>query len=79
MWGVSYLSLPIQVFVARSFTEADTLPGGRAEDTGGAAGLSCCLMPTVSLQAGMPELGLIRNTGMAPSLTSVGLSQDDLF
>ncbi|KAI4822025.1 hypothetical protein KUCAC02_007593, partial [Chaenocephalus aceratus] len=33
----------------------------------GAAGLSCCLMPTIGLLAGMPELGLIRNMGRAPS------------
>lgn len=52
--------------------------GARMEDAG-AAGPSCCLVPTVGPLAGTPELGLIGNTGTAPSFTSVDLSQDDLL
>lgn len=69
-------------FCSLPFTKAavdpETLLWGRVGDTG-AAGLSCCLMPTISLRAAMPEPGLSRSTGIAPSFTSVSLSQEDLF
>lgn len=50
-----------------------TVPWGRAEDTG-AAGLSCCLMPSVGLLTGTTEPKLIENMGKAPSFISVSLS-----
>lgn len=61
--------------LAEAAADPETLPWGRAEDTG-AAGLSSCLMPTIGPRAAMPERRLIRNMGIAPSFTSVTLSQD---